>query len=187
MRSIVSALAISLLTGAAMYAADAPAPPPTVGGVLDRQLAGAERDIVPLAEAMPADKYSFAPSGEMFAGVRTFGEQARHIAFVLYAVSSAALGEKNPSEAGKNENGPDSLKSKEEIVKYLKDAFAYAHKAANSLTAANMLQMVDSPFGPGKTSKLNMANIATWHSFDHYGQMVVYARMNAVVPPASKQ
>ena len=153
---------------------------------LDEDLSGIEHDIVPLAEAMSPAQYNFAPSQGEFKGVRTFGLQARHVASVLYAVSAAVLGEKNPINMGTSENGADSLKSKDEIVKYLKDAFAYAHKAIGSLTEKNLTDMVSTPFGSEKAPRIKMATIAVWHSFDHYGQMVVYARMNGVVPPASR-
>lgn len=49
---------------------------------------------MPPAEAMPADKYSFAPSHGEFKGVRTFGQQVSHVAAVIYAVSASVLGEK---------------------------------------------------------------------------------------------
>ena len=153
---------------------------------LDEDLTGIERDIVPLAEAMPAAQYNFAPSQGEFKGVRTFALQVRHVATVMYAVSAAVLGEKNPVGMGTGENGADSLKSKEEIVKYLKDAFVYAHKAMGSLTDKNLTDMVSTPFGSDKAPRIKMATIAVWHGFDHYGQMVVYARMNGVVPPASR-
>jgi hypothetical protein len=77
-------------------------------------------------------------------------------------------------------------KTKEDIVKFLKDAFAYAHKGMQMLTAENQLEMVPSPFGSGSAARGGIASAAAWHSFDHYGQMVVYARMNGIVPPASR-
>jgi hypothetical protein len=160
--------------------------PPTVAGLYDGPIGNAEHEIVPLVEAMPADKFGFAPRQGAFETVRTFGEQARHIATVIYMVSAAALKEKSPVPAGVNENGAASIQSKEQIVKYLKDAFAYAHKAAQSITAANQLEMLPSPFGSGQMARGGMASIAAWHSFDHYGQMVVYARMNGIIPPASR-
>ena len=174
-----------LLAGAAAWAAD-PAPNP-VGQVLDRQLSMLERELVPLAEAMPAAKYDFAPSGGEFQGVRTFGQQVGHTAAVIYAVAAATLEEKNPSELGPGENGPATLKTKEQLVTYLKDSIAYAHKAMASVTAANVTAPVPNAFGEGKAPRLSMATIAVWHSFDHYGQMVVYARMNGIVPPASRR
>ena len=154
---------------------------------LDEDLANIEGELVPLAAEMPADKYGFAPSNGEFKGVRTFAMQAKHVGSVLYAVSASILGEKNPIEMGPDENGPAAIRSKDEIVKYLKDAFAYAHKALGSLTDKNLTGMVNSPFGTAKVPRSKMATIMTWHSFDHYGQMVVYARMNGMVPPASRR
>jgi hypothetical protein len=71
-------------------------------------------------------------------------------------------------------------------VKYLKDSFTLAHKAAAGLTAANAMDMVPSAFGSGKTPRMSMASVVPWHTFDHYGQSVVYARMNGIIPPASR-
>lgn len=170
---------------AALWAADPPTA--TVGNVLDGQLKSIESEVVSLADAMPGELYTFAPKQGEFKNARTFAQQAKHIAFVNYVVSSAVLGEKNPSTTGANENGPDEMKTKAEIVKYLKDSFAYAHKAMQSVTTEGSTQMIASPFGQGKMAKVGAANVAIWHSFDHYGQMAVYARMNSVVPPASRQ
>jgi len=169
----------ALVSLAPAFAADAP----TFAKTEDGQLHGVEQEIVSLVEAMPADKFDFAPTAGEFKGVRTFGQQARHVATIIYVVSAAVLGEKNPVDPGKDENGP-ALASKAEIVKYLKDAFAYGHRAMSSLTAANAMDEVK-VFG-GSSTRLAMANLATSHSFDHYGQMVVYLRMNGIVPPASR-
>ena len=172
------------LFAASAFSADPAAP--SVGGVFDQQLKTMESELVPLAEAMPADKYGFAPTAGEFKNVRTFGQQLSHVAAVLYMVSSSVLGEKNPSDPGTGENGPATLSGKAAIVKYLKDAIAYGHKAMNSLTAANMTELVPAPFGNSKMARGSLASLAVWHSFDHYGQMVVYLRMNGIVPPASR-
>ena len=155
--------------------------------VMDGELKSIESELVPLVEAMPADKLDYAPTQGEFKGVRTFRQQATHVAAVLYMVSASVLGEANPSEAGENENGPASIRTKEDVVKYLKDAFAYGHKAMNSITDRNATEMVKSAFGGRQVPRVQMASVATWHSFDHYGQMVVYARMNGIVPPASRR
>jgi uncharacterized damage-inducible protein DinB len=159
--------------------------PPTVGRMLDNQLRSAEREIVSLIEAMPASKIDFAPTQGEFKGVRTFGQQAKHLAAVVYLVAAAAKGEKPPVDTG-GENGPASIQKPADIVKFAKDAFAYAHGVALAMTAENLTQMVKSPFGDGQTTKGALISEAVWHSFDHYGQMVVYARMNGIVPPASR-
>ncbi len=178
---------LALLAFAAFpcFAADTAAAP--ISKVFDQQLSMLEREFVSLVEAMPEDKFGFSPKVGEFNDVRTFAQQATHVAFVNYAVASAAMGEKNPSETGPKENGPVNLKSKPEIVKYVKDSFAYAHRAMAMLTDTNLRGMVKSAFGNENVPRISMANVAVWHGFDHYGQMVVYARMNGIVPPASRQ
>lgn len=169
-----------------LYAADANKA--SISQMEDRALSGMEHEWISLAEAMPADKYSFAPTDGAFQGVRTFEQQVGHVGAVLYLVSSGILEQKPPAEAGNGgENGPSNLKTKEDYVKYLKGAFAYAHKAMGTLTDNNFTDMVPSPFGKGKMPRGSLAQMTVAHSFDHYGQSVVYARMNNVVPPASRK
>ncbi len=160
----------------------------TLAQALDSDLKSIEGELVPLVEAMPADKFDFAPSPSQgaFKGVRTFRLQATHIATVIYEVSASVLGEANPVSLGEHENGAASIKSKEDVVKYLKAAFVYGHKAMNSITEKNATELIKAPFGNQSMPRLNLATIPAWHSFDHYGQMVVYARMNGIVPPASR-
>lgn len=183
-RRILWTLATASLGFSAALAADAPAP--GIDKIVDGQIRTIEREVVSLAEAMPADKYNFAPTQGEFKGVRTFSQQMTHIAAVVYVVSAASMGVKNPSDPGPDENGPASIHGKEAVVKYLKDAFAFAHKAAGELTSANMLDMMPSPFGQGKMPRIQAITMVAWHSFDHYGQSVEYARMNGIVPPASQ-
>lgn len=159
----------------------------TADGVTDYlngQIKSAEGDVVSLMEAMPADKYNFAPTQGTFQGVRTFGTQAKHIATVIYQVSAASLKEKPPVDIGTGDNGPDALRTKEQILAYVKGAFTYAHKAAGAVNAQNQLEKVPAPFG-GMMTRVELAAMPASHSFDHYGQMVVYARINGIVPPAS--
>jgi uncharacterized damage-inducible protein DinB len=158
---------------------------PDARQVFDRQLSNTEREVVGLAEAMPADKYDFAPTNGNFKGVRTFALETRHIAFELNAVASALLGESIPSQ--RDDNGPEDLKTKDQIVQYLKDAFAHAHRAVATLTNANLMEVTPNPFNPKATSP-RVASVAIfyWHTYDHYGQMIEYLRMNGLTPPASR-
>jgi hypothetical protein len=165
-----------------MLAADAA---PNARQIFDRQLSNTEREVVGLTEAMPADKFNFAPTNGLFTGVRTFGVQAKHIAFEIDSVASALLGEPIPSQD--HDNGPDSLTTKPEIVKYLKDAFAHAHRAIATLTNDNLLELTTNPFNPkDKSTRVASVGIFFWHTYDHYGQMVEYLRMNNLKPPASQ-
>lgn len=181
---ITSLFAASLLFAASAIAAEPELSP--VAKIFDSQLSMMEREVVSLAEAMPADKYSFAPKDGEFNGARTFAQQVTHIASVNFEIASAILGEANPVDMGKNENGSADLKQKTEIVAYLKKSFAYTHRAMQMLTQENVMQQVKSAFGKNMTPRLAMATFPEWHSFDHYGQMAVYARMCGVVPPASR-
>ncbi len=155
-----------------------------VAKVLDREIGMLESEFVPLAEAMPAEKFGFAPTNGEFKGVRTFGQQVSHVAAAIYTAAAGVIGEPSPADPGKDENGPATLKTKADIIKYLKEAFVYAHKAMTKLNETNLTQEVTVPWG--KPTKLFMADLIVWHSFDHYGQMVVYARMNGIIPPASR-
>src|SRR5580692_1517984 len=127
MKKILYGFGVSLIAASLGFTADAPAP--SFGKAVDLSVQIAESEVVPLAEAMPADKYDFAPTQGEFKTVRTFSQQMMHIAAVNFQIAAASMGEKNPSEIGPGENGPASIKGKAAVVKYLKDSYAYAHKA----------------------------------------------------------
>jgi uncharacterized damage-inducible protein DinB len=177
--------AFILLCCPASVFAQMTAPPPakTPGDALEFSLQIVEHDFVPAADAMPADKYDFAPTNGEFKGVRTFAQQVKHVATANYMFASMITGEKPPAEAG-GENGPDSVKTKAEIMKYLNDSFAYLHKALASVTDKNEFDPLDAE--GMKTARLSIASFAIAHPLDHYGQMVEYLRMNGIVPPASR-
>jgi uncharacterized damage-inducible protein DinB len=153
--------------------------------VLNDSVTGPEKELMSAADAMPADKYSFAPTTGEFKGVRTFGDQLRHIAAVNYILGASILGEKPPVDVG-GESGPASIKSKPEILKFAAESFTYLHKAIANISEKNMVEPIKNPFGDTKTTRLGLAVIASGHIFDHYGQMVVYLRLNGIVPPASR-
>jgi hypothetical protein len=169
-----------------MMAAAAMAADTSTGQALDKNLSGVEREFVSLAEAMPANAYGFAPTSGEFKGVRTFAQQAKHVAAVNYMIAAALLGGKPPVDLGGGESGPDSIATKEQIVSFLKASFVYLHKAMLTLTAESMTHSIQSPFGASQVPTSSIALEAAGHCFDHYGQMVVYARMNGIVPPASR-
>ncbi|MFZ0912991.1 MAG: DinB family protein [Candidatus Korobacteraceae bacterium] len=158
---------------------------PTFAMVLDRSLSNVEHEVVPAAEAMPEDKFNFAPTQGEFKTVRTFAQQVKHIAAANYLLGSGILAEKPPLDL-EGENGPAKITSKADVIQFLKDSFTYLHKAMNSIDENNVLGQVQSPFGPNKVSRLGLAVGAISHPFDHYGQMVEYLRMNNIIPPASR-
>jgi hypothetical protein len=164
-----------------------PQPPQTIASMVDRQLSAAEKLITDAAEAMPEDKFNFSPetlsiSGADYKGVRTFALQVKHVAASNYALFAPLTGDTFPKDF-LGGNGPENLKTKADIMKFLHDSFTLGHKAAATLTTDNMLQFA-SP--GGSTTRLHRAAFAVAHAYDHYGQMVEYLRMNGIVPPASR-
>lgn len=186
--------AVLIVLGAIAFCAVASAQTPTIASVMDQQLAIVEQQFVGAAEAMPADKYSFAPNGGNFKGVRTFAQEVKHVATINYVFYSALLGQEPPADiiANKEMNGPDSIQTKDAIIKYLKDSFAFAHKAISTIIADNATAVLsNSARRVGVPSFLNtrlaLASFGCTHVFDHYGQIVEYLRMNGITPPASQR
>jgi hypothetical protein len=161
----------------------------SVAQIMENQLSALEHDFVPAAEAMPEDKFNFAPTQGEFKGVRTFALQVKHVAQTNTVVFSMMLGEKLPPNVDpKEDNGSEKMTSKAEIIKYLKDSFALGHRAMKALSPATLTERLKDPSGSGNPgpTRLGAASLTVWHSFDHYGQMVEYLRMNGIIPPASR-
>ena len=146
-----------------------------------------EKVIVSAADALPADKYGFAPTDGEFKGVRTFGQMVKHLSATNYILAAAALGEEPPADAG-DELGPEALRTKDEILRYLKGSFANLDRAIEAIDQKST-PVKSSPISPLKSTeatRLALVVESLVHAFDHYGQMVEYLRMNGVVPPASR-
>jgi uncharacterized damage-inducible protein DinB len=181
----VATLAVTALFAPAFAAAaDAPvrlaAPEASPAQVFGKLLSGQEEEIVAVAEAMPADKYNFAPSNGEFKTVRTFGQQITHIAGAQYYFFDG-FGTKptiDPKSLGK-------LTSKDEIVKALKDSFAFARQATDTMTPENAFQEIEERDGTNTRASITAFSIG--HTENHYGQMIEYLRMNGIIPPASRK
>src|SRR5262245_7974943 len=145
-----------------------------------------ERQFVGLADAMPENKWTFAPkdgADGAFKGVRTFRQQVKHVACANFAFFSEFEHKTPPADC--ETGGPSPATSKAELMKYLRESFAYASDVLGRLTSANSLEPTDGPYG-GHNTRLGLSTLAVWHASDHYGQLVVYLRMNGIVPPASR-
>ena len=147
-----------------------------------------EHEFMGVAQAMPADKYGFAPTAATFAatqgakfdGVRTFAQEISHVTTANYYFASTILGEKMPVDP----KSIDGLTTKEELLKAAADSFAYAHKALATITPEKAYTAIDGV--DGLHTRSVVASFISAHGYDHYGQMVEYLRMNGVVPPGSK-
>src|SRR6202007_124938 len=147
-------------------------------------LGWAEKGFLSVAEAMPETKYSYIPTGGNFEGVRSFGEQVKHVACAQFAFFNEIEGKTPPEHCERG--GPSKAKTKAELVKYLRDSFDYGDKVLATITAQNALDRIEGPYA-GPNTRLGMAVAAVWHITDHYGQLVVYLRLNGIVPPVTQQ
>ncbi|HWW97692.1 MAG TPA: DinB family protein [Edaphobacter sp.] len=193
MKQIVVVLALaafSVTSAKAQMGAAAPkVPAGTIiepGKSLDGLLKIYEDQIMGAVNAMPAEKYDFAPTAAIFKaeqgvkydGVRTFGSMVAHVAQANYFFFGISWGSKPDADA----KAIGSLTSKEDTVKALAGSFAYAHKQLATLTAANAFASVKDD-----STRTSMAAFGIAHMCDHYGQLVEYLRMNGIVPPASQK
>ena len=176
------AFACVLLTAVSLiYAQDGKPAKPAVGTpqtppqIYGKLLTNMEKEFVDLAEAMPDDKYDFAPATGEFKGVRSFGAQVAHVAeantFFFHDPSKPMVDNRADFE---------KLKTKAEIMKALKDSFAMAHAYVDAITPENAFVTTSNG------TRAGMASFGLAHMMDHYGQLVVYVRMNGIVPPASR-
>lgn len=157
----------------------------------DAALSGFEKQFVGLAKAMPAEKYSFAPSAAIFAstqktdylspdnkGVRNFGQMVAHVAQANYFYGGMLSGMKPDADV----KAIGSLTDKDQIVAALEKSFVFVHQAIGTLTTENAFQSVR-----GEQTRASVAAGVIAHGFDHYGQLAEYLRMNGIIPPASEK
>jgi DinB superfamily len=144
------------------------------------------------AEAMPADKYTYRPAQGNYGGVypgygpkelRTFGEQVKHLACSNFGFSAELDGKAPPPDCDKG--GPSPAKTREELVAYLHDSFKALKKSLGAIDQKNMFDPIEGPYA-GPNTRLGLATVCVWHVADHYGQLVLYMRLNGIVPPASR-
>ncbi len=177
-----SVMAINAQTGAALKVAAGTIIEPSKS--FGDGLSSFEKQLMGVVNAMPADKYDFAPNAGIFVptekteytGVRTFGAMVLHIAEANYYYGSMISGTKPDVDM----KALETLKGKEKIVAALEASLVFAHKAIGTLTPANAFESVR-----GTGTRASLAGGVIAHGFDHYGQLCEYLRMNGIVPPAS--
>lgn len=173
---------LALLHAVAGMAQQRPPEPKTIPDSMKLIWSNVGRDFIALADAMPEDKWSFKPTQGEFKDVRTFGEQVKHVACGNEAWARQISGEKPPERC--DLGGPNPAKTKAEVMAYLRSSFAMIDKVIAGTNAENLLHRNPGPYwGPNRLSALSAA---VWHLSDHYGQLVVYLRLNGIVPPASR-
>jgi uncharacterized damage-inducible protein DinB len=129
------------------------------------------------AEKMPEAEYAFRPSPD----VRSFAQQVAHVADDQYNLCAPAKGETRQAAYTQIER---TLSAKTDLVAALKAAFAYCDGAYQALTDASGAEMVT--FSGQRRTRFAMLNWNMWHTWEHYGNVVVYLRMKGLVPPSSE-
>jgi uncharacterized damage-inducible protein DinB len=184
-RTAVVTLALTTLLAPAFAATgDVPvhlaAPQASPAQVFGKLISDQGEKIVAVAEAMPADKYNFAPTNGEFKTVNTFSQQLTHLAEAQYYFFGG-FGTKPTIDP----KSLATLTSKDEIVKALKDAFAFAQQATETITPENAFEKIAER--DGTNTRASITAFAMGHTENHYGQMVEYLRMNGIIPPASRK
>jgi hypothetical protein len=169
-------LALTLLAHAQQKA------PTTVSGSVAATLRFVEGDLLGAAEAMPESGYDFIPKDGTFKDARSFGEQLKHAACSHMAFFNEIEGKTPPEHCEKG--GPSKARTRSEIIAYLKESFDYGNRVLATIDAHPMTS-ITGPYG-GTNTKLGMVVLSVWHLSDHYGQLVLYLRMNRIVPPETK-
>ncbi len=175
---MLAALGGVLAAPACLQAQAGKGAPAAPAEIFNKLLSAEEKDFVSAADAMPADKFNYAPTTGEFKGVRTFADQVKHVTqanYLFFGDWNVPNG-KNPADIGK-------LSGKAEIMDALRQSFSFEHAALGTLSAGNLLDQTAGNRG----TRLATATHALAHLMDHYGQMVEYLRMNGIVPPASRK
>lgn len=188
MRRIVFTLAVAMLSMGALWAAaqtkapaKAPAPAVAPSAELLAVWNSVGNKLIAMAEDFPEDKYDFKPNPEQ----RSFAEQLLHAAGTDYVLISAVAGKKMGPEGGEDPSRKD-FKTKADVVNLMKKAVADGAALIKEQGDAGLDKTVKFPFG----NRMMHASAIWWdaieHSGEHYGQLVVYYRVNKMVPPESR-
>ncbi len=164
--AVVAAAVPSLLS--------AQTPAPSLAKELAASFQRASTEILDIAEAMPADKYGYKPTPE----VASFGDQLVHVAGVTQRFIDTAKGTKT-------EAAPHGAMTKPEVIALLKKTFQSAQEMIASLTDAQLLEPVKFPFGDRTVTRATFWQGPLYQIRNHHGQLVVYLRMNGIVPPTT--
>jgi uncharacterized damage-inducible protein DinB len=173
---------VLLLSAPRAIAQEKPSPSKTIPDSINYMWKMVESDFTSLAEAMPEEKWNFKPTHGAFTDVRTFAQQVKHVACANEAWAKKLRGETPPDHC--DTGGPSPAKTKAEILAYLHESFVMMDGEVAKSKLDNLMAPMKGPYAGD--NRLEVLNSALWHISDHYGQLVVYLRMNGIVPPASR-
>jgi len=139
------------------------------------QFTGISSFVTRSAEKIPENLYSFRATPE----VRTIAQLFGHIADAYFGMCSAAAGSEPPQSGIEN-----TATSKAALVKALSDGVSYCQSVMSGMTDTKGTEIVEFYFGP--TPRLGILYFVTTHTYEHYGNLVTYMRLNKIVPPSSE-
>jgi uncharacterized damage-inducible protein DinB len=128
------------------------------------------------AEKIPENLYTFKATPE----VRSIAQLIGHIADSQFSICAAAAGEK-PAQSGIEK----SMTAKADLSKALAESSAYCNKVIDGMTDQKGMEIVK--FFTGDTPRLLVLSFNVSHSYEHYGNLVTYMRLNKIVPPSSER
>ena len=134
----------------------------------------AASEILDVAEAMPAEKYAYKPTPE----ISSFGDQLVHVAGITQRFVDSAKGTKT-------EAAPHGAMAKPEVIALLKKTFQSAQEMITPLTDAQLAEPVKFPFGDRTVTRATFWQGPLYQIRNHHGQLVVYLRLNGIVPPTT--
>jgi uncharacterized damage-inducible protein DinB len=163
--AVVAAAVPSLLS--------AQTPTPSLAKELAASFQRAATEILDVAEVMPAEKYGYKPTPE----ISSFGDQLVHVAGITQRFIDSAKGTKTEAHHG--------AMAKPEVIGLLKQTFQSAQEMITPLTDAQLLEPVKFPFGDRTVTRATFWQGPLYQIRNHHGQLVVYLRMNGIVPPTT--
>ena len=130
--------------------------------------------VVRSAEKVPEGLYLFRPVAE----VRTMAQLFGHVADAMFGMCATAAGTKPPR------TGIEKETAKPILVAALKEGVAYCNSVYDGMTDQKGLETVPFFFGP--SPRLSVLYFVVAHTYEHYGNLVTYMRLNKIVPPSSE-
>jgi hypothetical protein len=174
----VTALGMSFSIAGPARAEQAPAgPAPTLAGDLQRDWTALKDTMAQLGGAMPAEKFSFKPKPEL----RTFAEQLMHVATANINFVRAIDTKVTPPTM------PEKPTGKDQVLTALAASFDFGAAVLKNQTDASLTKPIDGPRFLGPSTGARLVYRAMAHTWDEYGVMTVYLRLNDIVPPASRR
>jgi uncharacterized damage-inducible protein DinB len=149
-------------------------PAPSLAKELAASFQRAATEILDVAEVMPADKYGYKPTPE----ISSFGDQLVHVAGITQRFIDSAKGTKTDA-------AQHGAMAKPEVIALLKKTFQSAQEMITPLTDAQLLEPVKFPFGDRTVTRATFWQGPLYQIRNHHGQLVVYLRMNGIVPPTT--